>query len=405
MSPSFLDEALCKACVSVKVRRIIHSIFSAASGCVRIRNPDGTTLLSDTFDISRGVLQGDIFSPVAFITGLMHTFQKYDSTSTGVTIGKPPHQVTIRALEYADDAGLLDTSTENASTRVTSIAQGSRHDAAMEISVPKTKVMHIHKQARVSDTTEEEIAALHFEHVCPDCSRDFPTKRGLSIHQGRWCDNGATIRSRKGSLADKTVKLAKRKKKEAELPHVTIEGQALENVYSFEYLGSRVQCDGDDMADVEYRINIAQSVFGSLSNIWTDHRLSSQMKIRLYQAAVCSTLTHACEAWTMTDEVSRKVNGFNSRCLHIITGDHYRDTALTPTFDLLSAIRKRRLRFLGHILRLDPDRLLKQTLFAYIHNVNSRPAGSLLHGCEHIPMDELVNMARDRSVWRQFVNS
>ena len=159
------------------------------------------------------------------------------------------------------------------------------------------------------------------------------------------------------------------------------------------------------MADVEYRINIAQSVFGSLSNIWTDHRLSSQMKIRLYQAAVCSTLTHACEAWTMTDEVSRKVNGLHSRCLHIITGDHYRDTALNPTFDLLSAIRKRCLRFLGHILWLDPDRLLKQTLFAYIHNVNSRPAGSLLHGCEHIPMDELVDMARDRSVWRQFVNS
>ena len=129
------------------------------------------------------------------------------------------NEVTICALEYTDDAGLLDT-TENASTRVTSIAQGPRHDAAMDIAVPKTKVMHIHKQGRVSDTTEEEIAALHFEHVCPNCSRDFPTKGGLSIHQGRWCDNGVTIRSRKGSLADKAVKLEKLKKKEEELPHV-----------------------------------------------------------------------------------------------------------------------------------------------------------------------------------------
>ena len=310
--------------------------------------------------------------------------------------------MNIRALEYADDAGLLDTSTEDASTRVTAIAQGSRHDAAMEISVPKTKVMHIHKQVRVSDTTEEEIADLHLEHVCPNCARDFPTKRGLAIHQGRWCDNGATIRSRKGSLADKAVQLVKRQKREEELPHVTIEGQALENVYSFEYLGSRVQCDGDDMADVEYRLNIAQSVFSSLSNIWTDHRLSQHMKIRLYQTAVCPTLTHACEAWTMTNQVSRKVNGFNSRCLHVITGDHYRDTALNPAYDLLGAIRKRRLRFLGHILRMDPHRLLRQTLFAY---VDSRPAGSLLHGCGHLTMDELVDMARDRSVWRHFVNN
>ena len=271
--------------------------------------------------------------------------------------------------------------------------------------MPKTKVMHIHKQARVSDTTEEEIAALNFEHVCPNCSRDFPTKRGLAIHQGRWCDNGATFRSRKGSLADKAVKLSKRKKMEEELPHVTIEGHILENLYSFEYLGSRVQCDADDRADVEYRLNIAQSVFGSLSNIWSDHRLSSHMKIRLYQTAVCPTLTHACEAWTMTEEVTRKVNGFNSRCLHVITGDSYRDTALNPVYNLLSAIRKRRLRFLGHILRMDTNRLLRQTLFAYLHDVDSRPAGSLLHGCDHLPMSELVDMARDRRVWRHFVDS
>ena len=129
------------------------------------------------------------------------------------------------------------------------------------------------------------------------------------------------------------------------------------------------------------------------------------MKIRLYQTAVCSTLTHACEAWTMTDKVSRKANGFNSRCLHVITGDHYRDTALNPVYDLLSAIRKRRLRFLGHILRMDPDRLLRQTLFAYLHDVDSRPAGSLLHGCENIPMNELTVMACNRSLWRQFVNT
>ena len=135
----------------------------------------------------------------------MHTFRKHDSTGTGVTVGKPPFQVTIRALEYADDAGLLDKSAEVATPRVTTIAQGSRSDAAMEISVPKTKAMHIHEKARVSETTEEEIAAMKFEHICPNCSRDFPTKRGLAVHQGRWCDNGNTNRSRKGSLADKVV--------------------------------------------------------------------------------------------------------------------------------------------------------------------------------------------------------
>ena len=58
-SQLFLDKALRNANVSVKLRRVIQSIFSAASGCVRVRNPDGSVKDSEPFDISRGVLQGD----------------------------------------------------------------------------------------------------------------------------------------------------------------------------------------------------------------------------------------------------------------------------------------------------------------------------------------------------------
>ena len=60
---------------------------------------------------------------------------------------------------------------------------------------------------------------------------------------------------------------------------VTVEGQQLDIVYSFEYLESRVQCDGDEKADVEYRMAIAQSIFNSLSHIWSDPHLSTNMKI------------------------------------------------------------------------------------------------------------------------------
>ena len=86
----------------------------------------------------------------------------------------------------------------------------------MVISIPKTKVMHVHKKDRVYKTKEDEIAEMGFKHVCPECARDFPTKRGLAVHQGRWCDGGKTIRSRTGSLADKAVQNKKRKAKEAD---------------------------------------------------------------------------------------------------------------------------------------------------------------------------------------------
>ena len=103
-SQKFLDNALSSANVSTKVRRIIQSIFRAASGCVRIGNNT-----SKTFNISCGVLQGDIFSPVAFIAGLWKIFAAHDTLDdAGVTIGESPNRVRIRALEYADDAGFAD---------------------------------------------------------------------------------------------------------------------------------------------------------------------------------------------------------------------------------------------------------------------------------------------------------
>ena len=404
-SQLFLDEALSCAGVSVKVRRIIQGIFSVAQGCVRQRSADGSFTESELFDILRGVLQGDIFSPVTFIIGLWLIFKRHDLPNSGITVGKPPFQVHISSLEYADDAGLVDGTVTDSSKRLTSISDGSTSDAAMSISFEKTKAMPIHMKVPVTETLEEEVIAMNFKHKCPKCDRSFPTLRGMQVHRGRFCDKRRRPRSRKGTLADKAVQHAKRKEEQSQRPPVVVHGQIIECVYFFVYLGSLLQCDGDDMADVTHRMNIAQSVFSSLSHIWNDHRLPQSMKIRLYASAVCSTLTHACEAWDMTSSVCKKINGFNSRCLHVITGKHYRETATNPVYNLLLSVRKRRLRFLGHILRRNNERLLKRTFLAYTHGGESIPEGSLLIDCSGKSLPDLEIAAQDRKAWRDMVDN
>ncbi|KAI8516780.1 hypothetical protein Bbelb_053610 [Branchiostoma belcheri] len=302
---------------------------------------------SEPFEILRGVLQGDIFSPVAFIIGPMRIFALHDIPNSGVTVGSPPYQVTISRLEYADDAGLQLTS-------------GSKDDAAMEISVPKTKAMHIHSKERVSKTTEAE--CLHHPST-------------------------ANTRSRTGTLADKEVQRQKRLAKEKKRPHLTLQGQQLENVHAFDYFGSRMQCDGDQEADVNYRMAIAQTRFSSLQHIWRDHRLPNSLKVRLYKSSVCSTLTHSCEAWDLTRDVTRMINGFNSRCLQVITKKHFQDTATNPDHNLMLTIRRRRLRYIGHILRMDPSRLVRRTLEAYVCGGDIPPEGSLLMDCEPLSFE------------------
>ena len=158
--------------------------------------------------------------------------------------------------------------------KVTKVAKGSLEEAAMVISIRKSKVMHIHKKTRVSATTEADVSSLNLSHKCCACAREFTKQRGLRIHMARWCDGGRTQRSRVGTLTDKAVKTAKRRAAEATLGKVEIDNNVLGNVYSFEYLGSRLQGDGGDEADVRYRMDIAQAAFASLSHLWTDQSIN-----------------------------------------------------------------------------------------------------------------------------------
>ena len=107
----------------------------------------------------------------------------------------------------------------------------------------------------------------------------------------------------------------------------------------------------------------------------------NSVKLRTYQLAVCSTLTHSSEAWTLTAAVMRSINGFNSRCLHVITGQDCRHTATAPVFDLLCAICQRRLRYLGPILRMPESRVVRHALMVLTGSGTHYPEGSLLMDC------------------------
>ena len=80
----FLDSALVETGISSNVRRIVQAIFAAATGVVRIKQQDGGVELSEPFNIERGVLQGDIFSPVCFIAGLYRIFRLCDHANPGM---------------------------------------------------------------------------------------------------------------------------------------------------------------------------------------------------------------------------------------------------------------------------------------------------------------------------------
>ena len=64
------------------------------------------------------------------------------------------------------------------------------------------------------------------------------------------------------------------------------------------------------------------------------------------------------------------INGANSRLVSHITGKstHEEASKRTRTFDLVACVRARRLQWMGHILRMDPKRLVHKAVHYLFDN-------------------------------------
>ena len=143
---------------------------------------------------------------------------------------------------------------------------------------------------------------------------------------------------------------------------VRIGGQKLETVQSFKYLGSLVTDEGSKQ---EIMSRIAQTIgtLTKLKAIWKDKNIALSSKIRLMRSLVISIFLYACETWTLTAELEKKIQTTEMRCFRRLLGISYRDhvtnekvgnrirQAIGPYEDLLTTVKKRKPRWYGHKTR------------------------------------------------------
>ena len=97
---------------------------------------------------------------------------------------------------------------------------------------------------------------------------------------------------------------------------------------------------------------------------------------------------------------TKKLNGANAQMMSVISGKspHEEASPKTRSFDIVRWVRARRLAWLGHILRLGPDRKIKQTVFEMFKD---RSEGDLLMDApQHTTWRHLCTQACDRERWR-----
>ena len=205
-------------------------------------------------------------------------------------------------------------------------------------------------------------------------------------------------------------------------PCISINDHLLEVVEVFTYLGSKISNNLSLDADLNTRIGKASTAMARLSKrVWENTMLTINTKMRVYQACVLSTLLYGSETWSLYAHQEQRLNAFHMRCLRRILGitwqDHVTNKAVLEKAGILSMfalLSQRRLRWLGHVSRMDDGRIPKDLLYGQLE-IGSRPVGRpalrFKDVCKRdmknrdINPSNWENMAADRNSWKDAVKT
>ncbi|XP_071834664.1 uncharacterized protein [Apostichopus japonicus] len=174
--------------------------------------------------------------------------------------------------------------------------------------------------------------------------------------------------------------------------------------------------------DINRRIGITNGAFNTLSSIFKSKNISRKIKLRIFETLLKSIFLYNCELWGTTKDLDRKIDTFQRRLLRNILNirwtnnnwlsndELYNETNQTPWS---SIVAHRRLRFFGHVARLQEDAPAKVALREALRHTAKpvgRPVTTLLGKIKSQFKDininsfeEAINLAQDRKTWRRLI--
>ena len=200
---------------------------------------------------------------------------------------------------------------------------------------------------------------------------------------------------------------------------IQLDGGLIDVVDNFTYLGSNITEDGELQNEVAVRIGKASRAFGCLQkSIFQNKRLSTSIKREVYRATVLSVLLYGTETWAVKAHSLRRLSGFHNRCIRSIMGvskvqqwkERITSTELAEEFGMTETMKdilmRHRLRWLGHIARMDDHRLPKQLLFGELqrkrprHGTKRRWRDLMAADVQSTGLgEEWYEVAQDRKEW------
>ena len=194
---------------------------------------------------------------------------------------------------------------------------------------------------------------------------------------------------------------------------IKLDGEEIERVNSFEYLGARIEANGEKFPRNKKKTGNGNIKIEKMASIWKGHSIDT--KVRILKCIVFPTATYGCEAWTINNTDSKKITSFEMNCYRNILRIPWtqkvsneevllRIGIVSPS--LLQNVKKLKLSYFGHIKR--HDSLEKHILEAKVAGKRGRGRPSRrweqdIQEWMGTTITQAGRMAEDRTMFRKKV--
>ena len=138
-----------------------------------------------------------------------------------------------------------------------------------------------------------------------------------------------------------------------------IDGETMETVRDFVFLGSKITADGDCSHEIKRYLLLGRKAMTNLDSMLQSRHITLPTKVRLVEAMVFPVIMYGCESWTIKKAEHQRIDVFELWCWRRLwrvpwTARRSNQSILqeiSHEYSLEGLMLKLKLQYFGHLMR------------------------------------------------------